>query len=177
MSNTRAKQGSPNLSEPGGGGVGGGGVGGGGGCGSDGAVTTMCLIISPHACTINSGGRTPGSKLPASPPPLLRPNGGGQPWPCACAHGPKNSDPSTSQHGHVDTLPKNQRQLRRIHSLLHCQDYPVTCRCTTTSMSTNPCPQAVSAYQRLALNTRAPGPRRDNAIHAHKPYPQTNVWQ
>ena len=24
----------------------------------------------------NSGGRTPGSKLPASPPPLLRPNGG-----------------------------------------------------------------------------------------------------
>ena len=32
-----------------------------------------------------SGGRTPGSKLPASPPPLLRPDGGGQPWPCACA--------------------------------------------------------------------------------------------
>ena len=36
------------------------------------------------------GGRTPGSKLPASPPPLLRPDGGGQPWPCTCVHGPKN---------------------------------------------------------------------------------------
>ena len=53
--------------------------GGGGGGGSDGAVTTMCLIISPHACTINSGDRTPGNKLPASPPPLPRPDGGGTP--------------------------------------------------------------------------------------------------
>ena len=37
------------------------------------------------------GGRTPGSKLPASPPPLPRPDGGGYPWPCTCVHGPKKS--------------------------------------------------------------------------------------
>ena len=46
----------------------------------------------PHnTCTINSGGRTPGSKLPASPPPLPRPDGGGNPWPCTCVHGPSSS--------------------------------------------------------------------------------------
>ena len=37
------------------------------------------------------GGRTPGSKLPASSPPLPRPDGGGNHWPCTCVHGPKNS--------------------------------------------------------------------------------------
>ena len=30
-------------------------------------------------------------RLPATPPPLLRPNGGGQPCPCACAQGPTNT--------------------------------------------------------------------------------------
>ena len=44
-----------------------------------------------HDNATNSGGRTPGSKLPASPPPLLRPDGGGQPWPCTCVHGPKKT--------------------------------------------------------------------------------------
>ena len=29
-----------------------------------------------------------GVRLPATPPPLPRPNGGGQPWSCACAQGP-----------------------------------------------------------------------------------------
>ena len=29
-----------------------------------------------------------GVRLPATPPPLLRPYDGGQPWPCACAQGP-----------------------------------------------------------------------------------------
>ena len=37
------------------------------------------------------GGRTPGSKLPASPPPLPLPDGMGNPWPCTCVHGPENS--------------------------------------------------------------------------------------
>ena len=42
----------------------------------------------------NSGGRTPGSKLPASPPPLPRRNGGGQPGPVPvhrALHPPSNS--------------------------------------------------------------------------------------
>ena len=40
-----------------------------------------------HDHATNSGGRIPGSKLPASPPPLHRPDGGCQPWPCTCVHG------------------------------------------------------------------------------------------
>ena len=103
--------------------------------------------VCPATRTVapNSGGRTPGGKLPGLPPPLPRPDGGGQPWPCACAHGPKKSDPSTSNTGTSTSLSESQRQLRRLHSFLRCQDHPGTCRCTTTSMSTNPCPQAVSA--------------------------------
>ena len=30
-------------------------------------------------------------QAPASPPPLPRPNGGGQPWPCTCVHGPEKT--------------------------------------------------------------------------------------
>ena len=38
-----------------------------------------------------------GVRLPASPPPLLRPHGGGKPWPCACAQGPiKNYERASS---------------------------------------------------------------------------------
>ena len=79
-------------------------VGGGGGCGSDGVFdvytgshvpgvvvvaccgcggtdvtydTCLCRYAPTHAT--NSGGRTPGSKLPVSPPPLPRPDDGGTP--------------------------------------------------------------------------------------------------
>ena len=74
------------------GGCGGGccGCGGCGGCGADVMYDTCLCRYKPTHAT-NSGGRTPGSKLPASPPPLLRPDGGGTPWPCACAQGPKKS--------------------------------------------------------------------------------------
>ena len=44
-----------------------------------------------HDDATNSGGSTPGSKLPASPPLLSRPGGGGQPWPCTCVHGPEKN--------------------------------------------------------------------------------------
>ena len=71
----------------------------------------------------NSGGRTPGSKLPASPPPLPRPDGLGNPWPCACAHGPKktqrpsqhlslNNDRHANHNRDIDHL-VNVMQLRR----------------------------------------------------------------
>ena len=71
----------------------GGGVGGGvrGGVGADVVYDTCLCRYERIAHAPNSGGRTPGSKLPASPPPLPRPDGGGQPWPCACAHGPKKT--------------------------------------------------------------------------------------
>ena len=47
----------------------------GGGGGSDDGIRRQCLSIAADACT-ELGGRTPGSKLPASPPPLPRPDGG-----------------------------------------------------------------------------------------------------
>ena len=52
--------------------------GGGGGGGGWDLVYDVCVSpITPTKHAPNSGGRTPGSKLPASPPPLLRPDGGG----------------------------------------------------------------------------------------------------
>ena len=58
-------------------------------CGADLCVTRGGVCPAMRTLAPNSGGRTPGSKLPASPPPLPRPDGGGQPWPCICVHGPK----------------------------------------------------------------------------------------
>ena len=60
------------------------------------------------------GGRTPGSKLPASPPPLPRPDGGGNPLPYTCVHGP-----SSSRHAMNSTVRRetstNTRHERRKH--------------------------------------------------------------
>ena len=71
------------------------GGGGCGGCGGDGgadlSVDGRSLSMNHHARAINLGGRTLGRKLPASPPPLPRPDGGGQPCPCTCVHGPKKT--------------------------------------------------------------------------------------
>ena len=58
-------------------------------------VVVLTFVLHEGVCPAtrtlapNSGGRTPGSKLPASPPPLPRPDGGGQPWSCTFVHGPK----------------------------------------------------------------------------------------
>ena len=61
-----------------------------------------------------------GVKLPASPPPLPRPDGGGQPWPCACAHGPKKSTRQRACHQPVqETMPTAELPL-----FLHCLDQP-----------------------------------------------------
>ena len=78
-----------------------------GGCGADVMYDTcLCRYAPTHAT--NSGGRTPGSKLPASPPHLPHPDGRGNPWPCTCVHGPKNSSRQSTnspcgaaQHGHL----------------------------------------------------------------------------
>ena len=80
---------------------------------------TPCLSRVVPTCS-ELGGRTPGSKLPASPPPLPRPDGGGQPWPCACAHGPKKSTRRRACHQPVqETMPTAE-----LPQLLHCLDQP-----------------------------------------------------
>ena len=52
-------------------------------------VRTLCLYdVSVHATQLlamNSGGRSPESQTPGDPATLPSPNGGGKPWPCACA--------------------------------------------------------------------------------------------
>ena len=64
--------------------------GGGGGGGSDDKWKRGCLSRLVPTCR-KLDGRTPGSKLPASPPPLPRPSGGCQPWPCSSVHGPTST--------------------------------------------------------------------------------------
>ena len=43
-------------------------------------------------------------QAPGVPPPLHRPNGGGQPWPCTWAHGPKKSSQSMSANCGASTV-------------------------------------------------------------------------
>ena len=66
---------------------------------------TMSLAIPSHRLAANSGGRTPGSKLPASPPPLPRPNGGGNPGRVPVYTALKTQDPMPCRHNnkHVTT--------------------------------------------------------------------------
>ena len=78
-----------------------------------------CLSRLVPKCTKLSG-RTPGSKPPASPPPLPRPDGGGQPWPCTCVHGPKKSD---TPAGMSSTCPKDNANCENPQNL-HCLDQP-----------------------------------------------------
>ena len=68
--------------------------------------------------------RTPGSKLPASPPPLLRPDGGGTPG---------RVPVYTALKTHPVT-PRYELKLRRLRSFLHVETS--NCRCTPTGMST-----------------------------------------
>ena len=78
----------------------------------------VCPATRTHAP--NSGGRTPGSKLPASPPSLPRPDGGGQPWPCPCVHDPKKSTRQRACHQPVqETMPNAE-----LPQFLHCLDQP-----------------------------------------------------
>ena len=80
-----------------------------GGCGGCGVVVVVVVVVVVRTFVLhegvcpatrtsapNSGGRAPGSKLPASPPPLPRPDGGGQPWPCTCVHGPTSTSVVTA---------------------------------------------------------------------------------
>ena len=52
----------------------------------------------PPMHATNSGGRTPGSKLPASPSPLLRPDGGGQTLALCLCTGPYQHHTSPKLH-------------------------------------------------------------------------------
>ena len=73
---------------------------------------TASLSWRVRACDApNSGGRTPGSKLPASPPPLPRPDGGGTLAVYLLYTALKNK-------------PVDECQLRILHSVLHCLDHP-----------------------------------------------------
>ena len=66
------------------------------------------------------GGRTPGSKLPASPPSLLRPNGGGQPGRVPVYTALKKATRQRASHQPVhETMPTAE-----LTQILHCLDQP-----------------------------------------------------
>ena len=73
-------------------------------------MTCLSMPHSSHAMNWVAGHL--GVRLLATPPPLLRPNGGGQPWPCACAQG------TTIHYEHPSSVVAHQRacQQRRPSS-------------------------------------------------------------
>ena len=52
--------------------------------------------------------------------PLPRPDGGGQPWPCACAHGPKKTTRRRARHQPV----QETMSTAEPSQFLHCLDQP-----------------------------------------------------
>ena len=100
------------------------------------------------------GGRTLGSKPPASPPPLPRPNGGSQPWPCTCVHGPKKSTRQRACHQPVQDnancgTPQNLHCLDQprhlsLHNNRHVNDSVQhrSCNCGISTVSSQNAPRA-----------------------------------
>ena len=94
-------------------------------------VVRTCSLYDMSVHTIqqhapNKGARSPVSKLPVTPAPLPHPNGGGQPWPCACAQGPTKRHASCKStqpaHRDVDHL-VNELQLGKCHGPQHSLDH------------------------------------------------------
>ena len=83
--------------------------------------TCLCRYAPTHAT--NSGGRTPGSKLPASPPPLPRRDGGGTPGRVPVYTAQK----ATRRHA-------TNCNCGDLRSFLHVKTS--NCHCTSTGMST-----------------------------------------
>ena len=67
------------------------------------------MFIHSRRCMHLIGWQNTWEQLPASPPPLPRPNGGGNPWPCTCVHGPKNS----SRHAMNSTIRSETSTITR----------------------------------------------------------------
>ena len=129
------------------------------------------MCVCPYIPTVapNSGGRTPGSKLPASPPPLPRPDGGGQPWPCACAHGPEKEAPSA--HQRVDELPLMPHTTGTSTTMpMYCNQAAKRCNCgsSTVSPQTYTCVAAQTALRPMPYKWTGSscGCRRKNATAA-----------
>ena len=105
------------------------------------------MSVQARACdAANSGGRTPGSKLPASPPPLPHPDGGGTPGrvPVYTAkkanHQQTNSTCEAAQQGHrpLQRSPFNmnwkwlwlsaQKTPMQLNQHSACQTHPTSTR-------------------------------------------------
>ena len=92
-------------------------VGRGGGAGADRVyMESLCRLTMTHAT--NSGGRTPGSKLPASPPP----------WPSRPA-GRRAKQPQVPKHNKLNTEPVQMKSRGNLNATLdrnqeHCQLVP-----------------------------------------------------
>ena len=163
------------------------------GCGAD-VVRTLCgrcacmtCLSMPHSCLhlIMVPGHL-GVRLPATPAPLLRPNGGGQPWPCACAQGPtklhascRGAQPAHRDVGHL----VNELQLGRYHgaqtSLDHGKPplhhdkndttiFSTSCNCGSTHVFSTAAPENLQDH-----HNREIGHRVNELVNL---FGQTTVW-
>ena len=79
-----------------------------------------CLCRYDHTSMHLIGWQKTWEQAPGVPPPLPRSDGGGQPWPCTCIHGPKKSTRQRACHQPVqETMPTAE-----LPQFLHCLDQP-----------------------------------------------------
>ena len=131
-----------------------------GGCGADRVyMESLCRLTMTHAT--NSGGRTPGSKLPASPPP----------WPSRPA-GRRAKQPQVPKHNKLNTEPVQMKSRGNLNATLDRNK---------STVSSNPSEETTRATKEVkqdehqntgdttrATRTQAEEPKRRGATRATK---------
>ena len=115
-------------------------------------ITEVCFSIPLHACILIRVAGHLGVRLPASPPPLPRHDGGGQSWPCTCVQGPKkNVETSTCRCTGTSTgmptslsrksgpVEHHEDELHLRH--IHCDAHQVQGACHCTQRARKPRPR------------------------------------
>ena len=135
-------------------------------------VRTLSLYdVSVHATqqhAMNSGGKSPGAS-DSRRPRLPRPNGGGQPWPCACAQGSTKLHASCrrAQPAHRDVDHLVNEPWKTACAPCH-DDFPASCNCGSTNVLSTTAPgnlhdphnksATVSTNWRISLVRQQSGP-------------------
>ena len=135
------------------------------------AITEVCLSIPLHACILIRVAEHLGDRLLASPPPLPRPDdGGGQPWPCACAHGPKKTQqPSRHLSLNNDRHENHNRDIDHFVSALQLRHE----RAATVGSRLSP--RRLHLWNLLTCTTKAKR-QRAATVGYQLSFPRLHLW-